>query len=782
MKTESSAPSFSRRLITLILRFWWFFSLFTVIATVAAIASSKNIIVQNSPRVLYDYPGNDAVPLYDAAVAEFGDPAPHMAIVMEAEDIFEPAMLAYIKTLTSRLETFPFISRVRSLSNTTFVSGSGDGVAVGPLLDKLPQTKEEAAEVRKRALDSRVFYRRLISADGKMTAIALDWQKGRFAEDLESFEFEAKVDELMKELPPPPKTRVIKTGLTPIQHELNTVQMRDMTTTPPIALLVIMLVLLVAFRKLHGIIMPVLAVVLSLIWTIGLWPIFLGPMDVIASTLPVVLLTYGVVDPIFVLSRFLEQLPKAENRRDAIVRAYEGLLMPCFLTSATTAGGFFSFALLANKSVVNFGLGAGIGVCMAFFTTLFIHPVLLLMLPLPKSAHTHGRAAQLLESWIDRSWELVAKRKVTVILGGVLIAAVCLGLSARLQISSLYTNGLPRGRVLEEVRYVESKMSGLDGTMLLIEGKPDAMKQPEVLAAIKRVSDEIEKDKLVTNVASVVDLLGEMNQAFMGGDPKERKPPPTRALSAQYLSLLDPTDRDKFVNTDYSRTHLDVFSTDDGSLPWYEVRAKVERLSAEAFKGLDVTTKISGLVAVYYPALDKLVLDMLLGFIYAWLIILAFELVFFRSLRIVLISILPNLIPSVVCFGILGAFDVTLSLGASLVLSISIGGLFTTTIQLAARVQQLIALGHTDPDAIIKDAMRTVVPPSLVTAIVLSLGFSVFMFCSFRDLRLVGLLSATVLTVGFASDLLITPVLLRMFMKWPEPTKSSQPALVTEKR
>jgi predicted RND superfamily exporter protein len=152
-----------------------------------------------------------------------------------------------------------------------------------------------------------------------------------------------------------------------------------------------------------------------------------------------------------------------------------------------------------------------------------------------------------------------------------------------------------------------------------------------------------------------------------------------------------------------------------------------------------------------------------------------FELLLFRSLRIALISVVTNLLPVAASFVYLRVFDISLRIDTALFLSVSIGGLFNTTIHFAARVRQLLASGARDPDEIIPQAMRSIGPPALFTATILSLGFASFMLSGFAGLRALGMVSMITLMVGFFSDMIVTAVLMREFYDWKGARRDQQP-------
>ncbi|MGZ6142381.1 MAG: MMPL family transporter, partial [Myxococcales bacterium] len=256
----------------------------------------------------------------------------------------------------------------------------------------------------------------------------------------------------------------------------------------------------------------------------------------------------------------------------------------------------------------------------------------------------------------------------------------------------------------------------------------------------------------------------------------ERRIPQSKTLIAQYLALLDPADRADFVDQEASRSHIRILSEDGGSAVWRGLQAQLQAAIDKEFPPLGVHASITGFTGAMVPVIDRLVVEMIIGFFVGFGVIVLVTALIFRSLRIAAISVVPNLIPALACFMVLSGLGITLRVGTVLFLSVSIGGLFNTTIHLAARVRQRLAEGETDPDAVIGHALRKVGPPALFTAVILSLGFSVFVLSRFPDLRVFGILSMTVLLAGFVSDIVVTTVLLRIFYDWPTAEHETAPA------
>jgi len=204
--------------------------------------------------------------------------------------------------------------------------------------------------------------------------------------------------------------------------------------------------------------------------------------------------------------------------------------------------------------------------------------------------------------------------------------------------------------------------------------------------------------------------------------------------------------------------------------------AKLDRIvKAEGFQALGVKAELTGRAPVGYGEMDSVVRQIVAGFLLAFAAIVALQWLVLRSLRLALVSMVPNVLPIMACFLALRVFDIHLRLESALVLCISIGGLFNTTIHFSARVLQRRRELQEPPHAVILHALQAVAPPSLFTAVTLSAGFAVFLLSSFPGLRALGLLSMVTLLTAFVADVLVTPVLVYLVLDWDRPMTSGLP-------
>jgi predicted RND superfamily exporter protein len=726
---------------------------------------SRDIRMRFQYRDFYDYPGNPGVQTLREYNRDFGD-YQHVVVLLEAADVFSVDTLRFIDEVTRDLERNPLFSHVLSLSNAATIRAAGDDVQTGPVMVELPRTDADAKRIGKYALDSALLKRRVVAVDGTATAIAAELRESAYFTTIE--QQSAAIDATRKVLdahPTPKGVTVRLTGAPTVEVATTHALISDQTVLIPASLSVIMLALFLTFRCAQGIILPMLAVLVSMVWTAGCFAQLGRPIDIIGSTIPTTLLVYGVVDPIFVMTRYYGKLETGQTRVEAIVAAYSELLTPCMLTSFTTAVGFAAFITAELPTIRYYGATVALGVLFALLTTILVLPPLLVLTNPPKQRQTGLRVSAGVDTMLRGLWRVVNRRRAHVIVAAFVSLAVGFWAYQRLIVSNEYVGSLPKGEALSSVRALEDKLTGVVGLAVYVRGAPNAIKRPEVLRAIEEIDHAAEHLPRVNISLSLADALAEANQAFQGGDVQDRRVPTSSALIGQYLTMIDPVDRARLVNDNFSHTQILLMLDDPGSREFRKIADQLDKLCAQKLKPLGLQVSLTGAVEPL-RVLDKAVDEVLWGFVFAILAIVLLELIVLRSWRAAVLSVLPNLVPVAGCFVTMWLIGANLRIDSVLTLCVSIGGLFNTTIHITARIMQQLAQGQSDPDAIVEQSLRTVGPPSLYTAVILSLGFAVMTCSRFRGLQLLGLLSLVTLLLGFVSDAAVTTALMRSFFRF----------------
>lgn len=755
------------RLIQVLLRHRLVAGLLIVFSIAASLYAARTIEVRFQWRDFYEYEGNPRLPLLTRYTDDFGDPGGFVVMLLQGSDVFAPDVLRYIDAVTRKLETLEEFQKVRSLTNATAIRAAGDAVESGPIFSELPTTEEETRRLRDVALGSSLLIRRLVSPDGTATAVLAEMRTpAAFATIAQQQSAVNAMARVMRAEPPPAGVRIEVTGSPMVEVEVTKALVNDQLVLTPVVLLVLVTALSLTFRSIHGVLLPLVAVFVSMAWTAGIFSLLQRPIDIVGSTFPTILLVYGVVDPIFVYTRYLDKVPLFRTHEEAVIEAMRELLLPCFLTSLTTALGFAAFFTAALPMIKYFGLVVAIGVLFAFLTTVTVLPLLLVAVTPSHAPGDHSWISQKVDALVHWMWDTAkTKRELTI---GIAISLLIIGAGAGrgLEISTEYVGTLPKGRVQNSVRTLEEKLSGVVRVAVYLEGEADTLKRPDVLRAIEALDRLAEQQPTVTSSISLADLVADSNRAFAGGTADEQRVPESEELISQYLTFVDPTDLSDFVNSDYSRSHVQILVSDHGSRSVWQLQDVLQREIDAHLTPLGVRASITGSGVVSYHDGDGVVREVLWGFLIAFGLIVFVQLVMFRSLRIALISIIPNLVPICICFLLMRATGMNLRVDNSLVLCVSVGGLFNTTIHIVARIVQQLRSGEDEPDVIVGRALAAVGPPSLYTAAILSLGFSAMYLSRFPGLQALGLLCLVTLMSGFFADALLTTTFFRSFFNW----------------
>ena len=744
-----------------------------VLTLAVALFFARTIRVQFQFRDFYDFPESAESALLKRDIERFGDPSGFVVALVEADDVFEANVLQYLQRLTRALEPEQAFARVISLNNAQAIRGEADDVVSGPLLPDIPRDAAELRRLKQFALGSALLRRRLISTDGKTTAVLAEMRTpSAYATIAEQERAIAIVQHAVAANRPPVGVSVRVTGAPVVDVGVTRALIRDQMVLVPGVIAVLALVLFVAFRSLHSVLLCLATVSVAAIWTAGTYALLRRPVDIVGSMVPMSILVYGVVDPIFVLTRVLQKRAAGHDQSKAIVEALSELALPCFLTSLTTAVGFAAFLTAHQPTVRFYGGTVAAGVLLSWLTTVTVLPILLSLAELPKKRFAASSSTRWLDLMLRSVWAFLSSRvrPTLMVTAGLFIIGGFF--ATRQHIDNLYVNELPRGTTQNDVRRFEQQLAGIASMTVHLEGARDLMKRPEVLQRIAALDSGMEQLPLVNVVSSLADLVGEANQAFHGGLLAERRVPSSRSLIAQYLALSNPGDRASFVNDDYSQAQIALSLVDPGSEKFTEIATELrQRLQSAGFQDLGVKATVSGKGVVAYAELDSVVVGLLYGFGYAFVSIVLLQWLLFRSLRLALISIVPNLLPVIACFLCLRVLAIHLRIDTALVLCTSVGGLFNTTIHFSARVRQLAREPGTNPDRVIGQAMSSIGPPALFTAAALSIGFSVLFASSFAGLQALGLLMMVTLSIGFVSDMVVTAVLLRIGFAWQPTTE-----------
>ena len=707
----------------------------------------------------------------DAHKATWGEDVAAVLIVAQATDgdlLTEPRM-AWVSALTERLQAqTDAVEQVASLATVPPVVGETPGLlALDPPLDAAPWSDPEAlGRWRASVLGSATLVPGLLSADGGVTALAVEIT----GDPDDPRELKPRVDAIraaLAQLPAPAGVVVSTAGIPAIRADFFEVIFRDQQVMVPMVAGLMGTMLFVLFRRFHAVVAAGFAALVPPLMVFGTMGFAGEPLGIMTQSYFTLLPVIAVADAIHMISRFHEEVRKLapgqplspEIRRAAVHRAVASIGLACLLTSLTTSVGFVS--LLAAKMPIlhTFGLFAAVGILFAYGTVLLIIPLVLsrargVIPPAPDS----GRAARMLDWCADqalhRSWTVLG------VTAGVL--ALSVGFGTQVQVDNYLTGMLPQSHETTRASaVVDRDLGGMLGIELGLSGGTDALLDPELLQSLLAAGDEVLDWPEVRAVSGPATLVATLHQAATG----ERAVPQADDAVVQFLSLVDGSQVATAVldTDDWSQARTVVRVQDLGANGFVALAERVRSVYQGHLAGVDgVHLTLTGTPWVAYRGINGITYDLRNSLAVAFCFVTLTILVLLRDLRLALLCVVPNLLPLVVGYGVMGWQGWLLDPTPAVVFTIALGIAVDDTIHLMARYREEGRRGVPHRDAI-RRAVRHVGRPVVITSVILVAGFGANVASSFPTMVVMGKLGAVVIAVAMLSDLFVLPALLAVF-------------------
>jgi hydrophobe/amphiphile efflux-3 (HAE3) family protein len=714
-------------------------------------SSFDETLPKDHPRVRY----------FEQFLQEFENPD-LVLVGLKEEDVFRKETLEQIDQLTREIEKVPHLLRVTSITNVPHIRGTEEGIEVRPFLEEIPSSPERLAHYRSLALSNPRYVRNLLSPDGTFASInaQLEWHP---REDNFRFGVARTIRGILERAG---CAECTLTGLSVIAEEGLQSILKDLKTYLWVTPVLISLLLVILFRGVRGFLIPQTAVFLSVLWTLGLFFAFRRSFAITTTMLPVLVSVICLSDVIHIMTRYYEESRRSRDKGAVVKRTVAHMIPPCFLTSTTTAVGFGSLATNNVQQVREFGVFAFAGILFVYLLAITLTPILLSFLPLPGPTLRNRYTSGIVAGILNKAQHLVEHRKRETL--------VFLGLTSLLAVAGIFqirveTQGSkfldPEAPSIQGLHTFAKNMSGIISIEVLLEGTPGIFKEPRALAELDRLQQQVGGLEGVQKTHSMADLVKEINQVFHAGDAAFYRIPDRREQIAQYLLLLEVSGEQelvsRFVNDDFSSARL---SARVASMTSADYRLLLDRVQACAASHIspDRTARLTGTVVLYATIVDTLTKGQIRSLGLAFLLITLMMSLYLRSIRIGLISMIPNLFPVLLVLGVMGWTGITLNIVTVMISSIALGIAVDDTIHYLARYRKELK-GTGDRSQAMRSTMLHTGRAIFFTSIVMAGGFWVICMSDFRPNIYLGLLTGVSMVAALLGDLLLLPICVEIF-------------------
>lgn len=695
---------------------------------------------------------------YEAFKRTFGNDE-FFVIAFERPDIFTPENLHMIRTITEKLEQLADVRRVVSLANVNETRGGEEDFEVRPFLESIPEDPHALRDLKNRALNNPLFLRQIISTTGTTTAIVV------FTKDRpDDPDYRVKLLEQTQALLEPYGRQNVHfhlAGWTLVNVSLSRYMIQDVFLFIPITYALIGVTILWIFRNAHLTLLALANLTACLAATMGFFRLCGITLNNVTVIVPPLVMALSLSDTVHIFSHMHRSVLTAEqnNHRRALARVLSLVIRPSYLTTLTTFLGFLSLGISRIPPIRDFAWTASMGMVFEFFFAFGLLPPLILCFPSDK-LYKDSKGPPHTERFLDGAQRLVLGRPRTITL--ICLASMLLGAFLAIKIrveTNLIDYFKPSDPLRRSLNFVQDHLAGVGSLdVVLSAAEPDTFKEPEIWQAVEAMQKDIQSLAGVDKTLSLVDFLKDMNQAFHGDDPNAYRLPESRRLIAQYLLLYDADDLQDVVNESYDKARIAVRLSEHRSSRQAQIISAVKQIVAQHAPA-SVQARVTGRAVQNVNTIDALIMGQLQSLALAVVLIWAAMITALRSWTLGLLSLLPNLFPIVLNFGLMGLLSIPLNTATALIAAVAIGMAVDNTIHFLSVYAQNLASGHTRASAI-TTVMLEKGPAMVWTTLILFTGFGVLVCSHFQPTVQFGILSVVLLLWALVGDLVFLPAIL----------------------
>ncbi|ELX8649160.1 MMPL family transporter [Vibrio vulnificus] len=748
-------------------RFSFWTLIISLIAIVATAMGAKNLYFRGDYNIFFDG-SNAQLQAFDEIQTTFAK-TDNIALVLapKSGDVFDQRTLTQIQEMTEQAWQVPYSSRVDSLANYQHTEAVDDDLLVEDLLyQSYPLTAERIAKVRTIAMSEPLLVNALVSEKGDVAVINITMQMPGVDETAEVNEVVTYVEQMLSHYRAQyPDVTIYKAGIIAMNHSFAMAAQNDSATLVPTMLLVILVFLTLMLRSFLSVLATLVVIIGAIVATLGIvgWAgMFL---HVASVNVPTLIMTLAVADCVHVIASMRHFMRQGMPKSQAIHRSVTLNFVPIIITSVTTAIGFLMMNMSDSPVLRDFGNLSALGVMIACVLSVSLLPALLNLLPVRFSAKQTGQSPS--SDIMDKLADLVVHRRNVLLPLSIVVIA---GSAALIPYNKVNDESVKYFDTSSEFRqaadFMEQRISGMTTMSIAIKThQSQGIASPEFLAVLGEFTHWLREQPETDHVASLSDIYKRLNKNMHGDDNAYYALPAERELAAQYLLLYEMSlpfglDLNNQVNVDKSSVKLQLTVKNLGSVELVALEERIYQWFASHAPQYQVVASSPSLM---FAHIGETNMASMLSTLPITLILISALMIFaLRSWRLGMISLVPNIAPAVIGFGLWVLISGEINLGLSVVVTLTLGIVVDDAVHFLVKYQHARKAGQNAEQAV-RYAFHTVGRALWITTVVLVAGFSVLALSQFRLNSDMGQLSAIVIFVALVIDFVLLPSLLMRF-------------------
>lgn len=748
----------------------------TVLVVMAAASGGKNLAFKTDYRVFFS-DDNPQMLAFDALEATYTKNDNVMFILAPKDgNAFGKETLEAVKTLTEKAWQTPHSIRVDSISNFQNTEAEADDLLVMDLVDEELELNEESqAKIRRVALSEPMMLNRIISDRAHVTGVNVTVQLPgeKLSEVPEIVAFARNLAAEIKTQYP--HLDIYLSGMVLMNNAFAEASQADMKKLVPISFALMLITLGLMIRGFSGTFATLLVIFGSIITAMGLGGHIGFPLTPPSASTPTIVLTMAIANCVHILVTMLHEMRMGREKKAAIVESLRINMQPVFLASITTALGFLSMNFSDVPPFNHLGNMVAMGVVASFFLSVTFLPAMMSLLPVRVSQIENDDS-----HLMHRVGDFVVAQRHKLIWGMAIVVTILVASIPRNELNDVFVHYFDETVSFRtDSDFMTENLSGLYVIdYSLNSGEPGGISNPEFLKEVSAFTDWYRAQPETINVLSLSDTMKRLNKNMHGDDQSWYRIPDERNLSAQYLLLYEMSlpyglDLNNQINVEKSATRFtatlqtmstnDLLALDKRASQWLET-------NAPHISGIEGT----GTTMMFAHIGKRNIISMIMGTTLALIGISLILIVALRSLKIGLLSMIPNLIPAAMGFGLWGLLVGQVGLSLSIVAGMTLGIVVDDTVHFLSKYLRARREKGLDAEEAVRYAFRNVGMALFTTSVVLVVGFMVLSLSSFELNSGMGLLTAIVISFALLADFLLLPPILMLFDRKSLPKKPEE--------
>ncbi|MHB1146266.1 MAG: efflux RND transporter permease subunit [Lutibacter sp.] len=741
-----------------------------IIASITVFLASQMKYMRFSYTEANILPENHIVNIeYDKFLKLFGEEGNLIILAVEDSTLFTPKKFNDWNNLTKNLNHFKEVDFTVAIGDIKELKKNTEEEKFDfiPLYKNVPKTQEEIIKIKTELFENLPFYDNILfnkktgtirsviylKKDIVNTAARKDFIFNILNPAIAKFEAENNLD--------------VRVSGMPYIRTMNAQNIIDeIGIFIGLALAVTALIFFFFFRSVRATLITLLVVSICVTWAFGFIGLFRYEISVLMALIPPLIIVIGVPNAIFLINKYQQEVKKHGNQAKSLQRVISKVGNATLMTNVTTAFGFGTFIFTKSQLLREFGIVASINIIGIFLVALFLIPIVYSFLPLPKEKHLKHLERRWIEVLVKKIESIVRNHRIAVYATTVVLIIVSMIGVFMIKVSGSIIEDMPKGeQFFKDIVFFEEEFGGIMPLEIIIDTKKEkGVMNLGTLKRMDKLEETIDEIPQLSKPISVLNIVKYSKQAFYGGNPKFYQLPTNQEknwiLSYAKNATSNSNILDSYVDSTGRYARITTFMKDIGTDKMEIIEERLQQKIDKEFPKENYSVTMTGKALVFLKGTNYLINNLIISLALAIFLIAGFMAFMFRSFKMILISLIPNMFPLLITAGLMGYLGIPLKPSTILVFSIAFGISVDDTIHFLAKYRQELKANNWRIKISVYNALHETGVSMFYTSIVLFFGFLVFTVSSFGGTIALGGLVSITLLFAMASNLLLLPSLL----------------------